>query len=358
MDQIFSEIGSALGGSSAARPSSSSSRRIAIYLVVLWLAGAYWAFRDMQQRTGEPDPAVRRGELRIILSPRSSSPSRSSSTRSSGPTRRSARSTSGTWPRRRSSPRSRRSRAVRPAPAGERRVDHLPDPAGPPQPGLPELQPPRRARLVAVRVVRQGLRAPRAAAAGPDRRRPADATGRVADGRGPRPRPTVGPARIDRQAPPRGSPPEGSSSSVDPARHGAALPGPPGPGRRRILSRRSSRARTRIPPTRRTPPTRRAVRSDSSVTAAPGARRSRSRAAPPRPCSSSAGSHRSRARAIVVGGPSGGSRAPSSTLSGPSLLALGLIAAAGNRPSSAGPGRAYAGPSPFLVFAAMIPSRS
>ena len=64
-------------------------------------------------------------------SPRSSSRSRSSSTRSSGPTRRSARSTSGTWPRRRSSPRSRRSRAARPARAGSTTNGSSARPAGP-----------------------------------------------------------------------------------------------------------------------------------------------------------------------------------------------------------------------------------
>ena len=40
--------------SSTARSSSSGSRPIAVYIVILWLASAYWAFRDMQLRTANP----------------------------------------------------------------------------------------------------------------------------------------------------------------------------------------------------------------------------------------------------------------------------------------------------------------
>ena len=40
--------------SSAARTVQFVLQAIAIYLVVLWLAGAYWAFRDMQHRTENP----------------------------------------------------------------------------------------------------------------------------------------------------------------------------------------------------------------------------------------------------------------------------------------------------------------
>ena len=64
----------------------------------------------------QPDPSVPRGRPDHPLHRRSSFRSRSSRTGSSGRRRRSARSTSGRWPRRRSWPRSRRSRAVRPAP--------------------------------------------------------------------------------------------------------------------------------------------------------------------------------------------------------------------------------------------------
>src|SRR4051794_2825002 len=54
MDQIFNEIGSALGDFFASPPVQFVLQAIAIYLVVLWLAGAYWAFRDMQHRTENP----------------------------------------------------------------------------------------------------------------------------------------------------------------------------------------------------------------------------------------------------------------------------------------------------------------
>ncbi|MFL5749950.1 MAG: zinc ribbon domain-containing protein [Chloroflexota bacterium] len=54
MDQIFNEIGSALGHFFASAPVQFVLQAIAIYLVVLWLAGAYWAFRDMQHRTENP----------------------------------------------------------------------------------------------------------------------------------------------------------------------------------------------------------------------------------------------------------------------------------------------------------------
>ena len=66
----------------------------------------------------EPDPARTSRRASSSSSPRSSFRWRSSSTRSSGRTRRSARSTSETSRRRPSSPRSRRSTAARPVPAG------------------------------------------------------------------------------------------------------------------------------------------------------------------------------------------------------------------------------------------------
>ncbi|HSL33829.1 MAG TPA: zinc ribbon domain-containing protein [Candidatus Limnocylindrales bacterium] len=54
MDEIFGEIGKALGGFFGSAPVQLALRAIAVYLVILWLAGAYWAFRDMQQRTENP----------------------------------------------------------------------------------------------------------------------------------------------------------------------------------------------------------------------------------------------------------------------------------------------------------------
>ena len=54
MEQIFGEIGKALGGFFGSAPVQFALQAIAVYLIILWLAGAYWAFRDMQQRTENP----------------------------------------------------------------------------------------------------------------------------------------------------------------------------------------------------------------------------------------------------------------------------------------------------------------
>src|SRR4029079_1969700 len=54
MDQIFGEIGKALAGFFGSPVVQLALQAIAIYLVILWLAGAYLAFRDMQQRTENP----------------------------------------------------------------------------------------------------------------------------------------------------------------------------------------------------------------------------------------------------------------------------------------------------------------
>jgi RNA polymerase subunit RPABC4/transcription elongation factor Spt4 len=54
MDEIFGEIGKALGGFFGSAPVQLALQATAVYLIILWLAGAYWAFRDMQQRTENP----------------------------------------------------------------------------------------------------------------------------------------------------------------------------------------------------------------------------------------------------------------------------------------------------------------
>src|SRR5215208_3583849 len=51
MDEILSGIGSALAGFFGSPVVQFVIYSIAVYLVVLWLASAYWVFRDMQQRT-------------------------------------------------------------------------------------------------------------------------------------------------------------------------------------------------------------------------------------------------------------------------------------------------------------------
>jgi len=54
MDAILGDIGKALAGFFGSPVVQFVIYSIAIYLVVLWLASAYWVFRDMQQRTENP----------------------------------------------------------------------------------------------------------------------------------------------------------------------------------------------------------------------------------------------------------------------------------------------------------------
>ena len=51
MDQILGQIGDTLGGIFDSPIVQFGLRMIGVYLVILWLATAYWAFRDMQQRS-------------------------------------------------------------------------------------------------------------------------------------------------------------------------------------------------------------------------------------------------------------------------------------------------------------------
>jgi len=51
MDQILQSIGDSIGGFFDSAPVQFGLRAIGIYLIVIWLASAYWAFRDMQQRS-------------------------------------------------------------------------------------------------------------------------------------------------------------------------------------------------------------------------------------------------------------------------------------------------------------------
>ncbi|MEO6206908.1 MAG: zinc ribbon domain-containing protein [Candidatus Limnocylindrales bacterium] len=51
MDQILAGIGDTIGGIVESPIIQLGLRAIAIYLVILWIATAYWAFRDMQQRS-------------------------------------------------------------------------------------------------------------------------------------------------------------------------------------------------------------------------------------------------------------------------------------------------------------------
>ena len=51
MDQILGQIGDTVGGIFDSPIVQFGLRMIGVYLVILWLATAYWAFRDMQQRS-------------------------------------------------------------------------------------------------------------------------------------------------------------------------------------------------------------------------------------------------------------------------------------------------------------------
>ena len=51
MDQIFESIGESLSGIFESDIVQFGLRAIGLYLVIIWLASAYWAFRDMQQRS-------------------------------------------------------------------------------------------------------------------------------------------------------------------------------------------------------------------------------------------------------------------------------------------------------------------
>jgi hypothetical protein len=54
MDQIFQSIGQSLSSIFDSQIVQIGIRAIFVYLVIIWLASAYWAFRDMQQRSDNP----------------------------------------------------------------------------------------------------------------------------------------------------------------------------------------------------------------------------------------------------------------------------------------------------------------
>ena len=355
MDQIFGEIGKALGGFFGSPVVQFVIHSIAVYLVVLWLAGAVLGFRDMQQRTENPILPYLAASLVIVFTPilfplaifvykiiRPHEKIGEVYERNLAEEALLA-----------------EVEAIQQLPdlrpAGQRRVDHLPDLPDPPEPGLPELQPPRRARLVAVRLVRQGLRAaatgsPPAAGRRRSRRCPAgDETGRIAAARRRSRRATaagrVAAGRRPRRAP--RTPRRGRTGrpagrvTTDPRRRRRIAPTPArSDARRRCPDAAADAARRRRRPAagavdlhdrgpRRARPVRRRLAGARSLGlgARPHRRARRRRGARPL---------LRRAR---------------------SSLSIGLVAARrATRRSSAGPrGDAYAGPSPFLVFAAASP---
>src|SRR5262245_42806815 len=69
MDQIFGDIGKALAGFFGSPIVQLALQAIAIYFIILWLAGAYWAFRDMQLRTENPILPYLAASLIVLFTP-------------------------------------------------------------------------------------------------------------------------------------------------------------------------------------------------------------------------------------------------------------------------------------------------
>ncbi len=69
MDQIFSAIGDAFNTFLSNQHVQLAGRAIAIYIVLLWLACAYWAYRDLQSRTANPIAPYLAAVLVILFTP-------------------------------------------------------------------------------------------------------------------------------------------------------------------------------------------------------------------------------------------------------------------------------------------------
>lgn len=69
MGDLLNQITSFFGGIWDSPAVQLGVRAIAIYVVILWLAGAYWAFRDMQLRTANPILPYFAASLVILFTP-------------------------------------------------------------------------------------------------------------------------------------------------------------------------------------------------------------------------------------------------------------------------------------------------
>ena len=69
MDQILGTIGDAIGGCFENPIVQFSVQLIAVYFVILWLAAAYWAFRDMQLRSENPILPYIASALIVLFTP-------------------------------------------------------------------------------------------------------------------------------------------------------------------------------------------------------------------------------------------------------------------------------------------------
>ena len=69
MDQILGTITDTIGGFFSNPIVQLAIQAIAIYIVILWLAAAYWAFRDMQLRSENPVLPYLAAALIILFTP-------------------------------------------------------------------------------------------------------------------------------------------------------------------------------------------------------------------------------------------------------------------------------------------------
>ncbi|HET7676881.1 MAG TPA: zinc ribbon domain-containing protein [Candidatus Limnocylindrales bacterium] len=69
MEQITKAIGDAIGGFFANETVQLGLRAILIYVVFVWLAAAYWAYRDLQSRTANPVAPYLAAALIIVFTP-------------------------------------------------------------------------------------------------------------------------------------------------------------------------------------------------------------------------------------------------------------------------------------------------
>ena len=161
MDQIFTAVGDAIGSIFDNPVIKLGIQLAVIYWIILWLAASYWAFRDMQARSDNPLAPYLAAAFVIVFTP-ILFPLAVFTYRIIRPQER-----IGDVYERNLAEEAMLAEieAIPHCPTCDRRVDggldHLSDLPNAAQPGLPELHPPRRPRLVAVRLVRPRVRAPR-----------------------------------------------------------------------------------------------------------------------------------------------------------------------------------------------------
>jgi RNA polymerase subunit RPABC4/transcription elongation factor Spt4 len=69
MDQIFQTIQDSIGGFFGNPIVQLAIQALVVYFVILWLAAAYWAFRDMQQRSENPVLPYLAAALIVLFTP-------------------------------------------------------------------------------------------------------------------------------------------------------------------------------------------------------------------------------------------------------------------------------------------------